>query len=314
MRVAIGVDVGGTKTKAGLVDGDGAILIRVERPTDPSAGTKGILAVVEELIERAPEAGREVAGVGVGAAGFVDAKRGAIVFSPNLTYDDPAIADALRARTALPVAVDNDANAACWGEVTFGTARDLANVAFITLGTGVGSGFVVEGTLLRGSSGAAAELGHTVIDIDGPRCPCGLRGCLEQFVSGGAIARLGREAVAEDPSSTILSFAGSPDAVTAAHVARAARQYDETARAVLRRAGTALGIGLSNVVNIFDPDAIVLGGGVAAAGEPFLGPARDTLAAMNTAQRRRPTRLDVSSLGEDAGIIGAAALGLGAAS
>jgi glucokinase len=307
MPNAIGVDVGGTGTKAGIVDDGGKVLARVERPTDGHAGTKGIIAVVEELLERAAEFGT-VEAIGVGAAGFINAATGSVTFAPNLTYDDPNIADALRSRTGMRVVVDNDANAAVWGERAFGTAKGSDHLACITIGTGIGSGFVAEGRLLRGFTGAGAEFGHTVIDPEGPRCPCGLRGCLEQFASGTAIARMAREAVAVDPSSSITSFAESTESITAVHVARAAREYDDVAREVLRKAGKALAIGLSNIANVFDPEIIVLAGSVIEAGEPYLGPARDALAGFTTAQRRRPLRLDVSSLGEDAGLIGAAAL------
>jgi glucokinase len=167
---------------------------------------------------------------------------------------------------------------------------------------------IVDGRLVRGYTGAGAEMGHTVVDPQGPHCPCGLRGCLEQFASGNAIARMAREALEDDPGSSILAWAGTRGAVTSEHVAKAAHQLDETARIVLRRAGTALGLGLSNVVNIFDPEVIVLGGSVARAGEPLLGPCRDELARRTQAQRRRPMRLAITSLGRDAGIIGAAAL------
>jgi glucokinase len=232
-----------------------------------------------------------------------------VTFSPNLVYDDPEIAAAVEARTGLPAFVDNDANAAAWGEFRLGSAKGAANLAFLTLGTGIGSGFVVDGRLLRGSTGAGAELGHIVIDPDGPQCPCGLRGCLEPMASGSGIARMAAEAIEADPSSGIASFVegSSPDA---RDVSRAARELDETARAILRRAGTALGVGLSNVVNLFDPQVIVLGGGLSKAGEPYLGPARDRLAAMLSAQRRRPVRLDVSELGNTAGFLGAALLGM----
>ncbi|HYI43878.1 MAG TPA: ROK family protein [Actinomycetota bacterium] len=307
---AIGVDVGGTATKAGVISRTGEIFLRAERPTDPQAGTKGIIGVVETLLEQSSAESISIAAIGVGAAGFVDALKGSVTFSPNLVYDDPHIAEALTARTSLPALVDNDANAAAWGEYCFGSAKGAANLAFITLGTGVGSGFVVNGDLLRGAHGAGAELGHMVIDPSGPHCPCGLKGCLEQFASGGAIERWAREAVEKDPSSSILAFAGSASEITGEHVTQAAREYDETARAVLRRAGNALGVGLSNVVNLFEPEAIVLGGSVVRAGEPFLGPARDRLSTMLTAQRRRPARLDVTSLGNDAGVMGAGMLAL----
>jgi glucokinase len=308
MRTAIGVDVGGTGTKAGIVGPEGQILARSERPTDTSAGTKGIIAAIDDLTAKASALSAEIVGIGVGLAGFVDPSSGTVSFSPNITYDDPHVAAAVRARIDVPVRVDNDANVATWGEYRFGTARGLDHVAMLTIGTGIGSGFIVEGLLLRGASGAAAELGHIVIDPNGPPCPCGLRGCLEQFASGNAIRRMAIEAVESDPSSSILAFAGTPSSITAKHVGQAARQLDESARTVLRTAGRALGIGLSNVVNIFDPQVIVLAGGVLNAGEPYLGPARDRLNEMNLAQRRRPTRIDQASLGNDAGIVGAAAL------
>lgn len=310
MNAAIGVDIGGTGTKAGVVNEHGEIVARVERPTDSSAGTKSIIAAVEDLLQRVPELNVEVGAIGIGAAGFIDHDNGSVFFSPNLTYDDPHIRDALQTRVGLPVTVENDANAAAWGERTFGTARGSNHVAMLTIGTGIGSGFIVDGRLIRGFRGAGAEFGHVVIDPQGPPCTCGLRGCLEQLASGTAIARLARAAVAKDPDSSIVAFSGGPEAITAEHVAKAAREYDETARAVLRRAGEALGIGLSNVVNVFDPEVIVLGGGAVDIGEPFLGPARDRLVELTNAQHRRPMRLDLALLGNDAGTVGAAALAL----
>lgn len=309
-KTVIAIDVGGTGTKGAVVDRAGAILLRLERRTDPSAGTKSVLTVVEELLQRSVEADIdvEVEAVGVGAAGFIDARTGSITFAPNLVYDDPHVAAAVYAQVGLPVVVDNDANAAAWGERAFGTAEGSDDVVMLTVGTGIGSGIIVDGHLVRGHTGAGAELGHTVVDPDGPVCTCGLRGCLEQFSSGQAIARMGMQAAQENPDSSIIAFSGSLDGITAEHVAKAARQLDEPAREVMREAGRYLGIGLSNVANLFDPEIIVLTGSVLRAGEPFLGPARDTLVAMTNAQRRRPMRLDKSSLGGDTGILGAAAL------
>lgn len=310
-RTALGIDVGGTTTKAGIVTAEGAILTRLARATDPSAATKGAIALCDELLERATDLDVEVVAVGVGAAGFVGGST--VIFSPNLIYDDPHLGAALEARTKLPCVVDNDANAAVWGERGYGAAVGKDHVALVTIGTGIGSGFIVEGRILRGASGAAAEIGHTVVDPSGPICECGLKGCLEQFSSGLAIARWAREAAASDPSTSMISFAGSADQITAEHVGKAAREYDETARSVLRRAGRALGVGLSNIANLFDPELIVLAGSVTRAGEAFLGPARDELARMTSAQRRRPMRLDLSPLEGEGGILGAAALALEAA-
>lgn len=308
-EAAVGVDTGGTTTKGALVTRDGEVLLRVERPTDRHAATKSIIAVTEELIERSADVDAQVVAVGVGVAGFIDAANGSVTFSPNLEYGDPEVAEAVRSRSGVPVVVDNDANAAAWGERRFGTAQGTDYLAYVTLGTGIGSGFVMDGKLIRGFTGAGAELGHIVVDPDGPPCPCGLRGCLEQFASGTAIARMARVAVKEaEHESSILSFAGSIEDITTEHVAKAAREYDGVARDVLAQAGRMLGIGLSNVVNIFDPEVIVVGGGAARAGEAFLGAARDRLVKMTESQRRRPMRLDVTSLAQDAGIIGAATL------
>jgi glucokinase len=307
-RAAIGIDVGGTNTKGAVVLRDARMVDRVELATDPTAGTKGILAVVEELLRRAPDAGTDVKCIGVGAAGFIHAPTGSVTFAPNLTYDDPQIALAVHSRTDLPVIVDNDANAAAWGERAFGSARGCDDMVLLTLGTGIGSGFIADGRLVRGHTGAGAEFGHVVIDPDGPQCRCGLRGCLEQFASGEAIEKMAKRSVRKNPDSSILSFAGSADQIEGKHVALAARERDTVALEVLRVAGVYLGIGLSNLVNLFDPETIVLGGSVVHAGEAYLGPARDQLFAMTTAQRRRPMRLDVTSLANDAGILGAAAL------
>jgi glucokinase len=310
-QTVIGIDVGGTGTKGGVVEASGRVLHKVTRKTDVTSGTKGVIAVAETLLDWARESGQDISSIGIGAAGFVDSASGSITFSPNFTYDDPEIATAIDARFGLPVVVDNDANAAAWGERTFGSARGSDDVVLLTVGTGIGSGLIANGELVRGFTGAGAEMGHTVVQMDGPECTCGLRGCLEQLASGQAIERMAREAATEDPSTLISTLAETVEAIEGEHVAQAAAEYDETAIRILRTAGKSLGVGLSNAVNLFDPEVLVLAGSVIRAGEPYLGPARDQLVRMTGAQRRRPARLDVTVLGENAGIIGAAALGAG---
>ena len=307
---AIGIDIGGTSVKGALVDENGVASDRVEQPTEQHAATKSIIAVAETLLAGSSQTDRPAAAIGIGVAGFVDHSSGSVTFSPNLVYDDPQIRTAVRSRVRLPVVVENDANAAAWGERAFGAARGSDHVAMLTLGTGIGAGFVVDGRLIRGWTGAGAEFGHTVIDPSGPRCPCGLRGCLEQLASGGAIGRMARDAAERDPSTLMLRLAGSIAGIEGDHVAEAALQQDEAALAVLRKAGRALAIGMSNLVNVFDPEVIVLGGSVVNAGEPYLGVARDEFVKMTAAQRRRPVRVDRAALGNDAGIVGAAALAL----
>ena len=308
MDCALGIDIGGTTCKGAIVASDGSARRRAEMPTDPLAGTETILALAEVLLKEA-DRGDAIAAIGVGAAGFIDSNDGSVTFSPNLTYGEPQVHRAVTERFSLPTVVANDANAAAWGERSVGAATGSDDVAMLTLGTGVGGGFIVGGRLLVGATGAGAEFGHIVIDPDGPLCHCGLSGCVEQFVSGTAIARMGEEALERHPDSAMATMAAGRK-VTAVHVAEAAAEWDEAAQEVLRRAGRYLGIALANIVNIFEPQVIVLGGSVVEAGEPFLGVARDQLSSMLTLQRRRPVRLERARLGNDAGIVGAGLLAL----
>ena len=305
-RVAIGVDIGGTAVKAALVTESGVISHRTEKPSDPLAGTASIVSIVGEVMAIASAEDLEVVGVGVGAAGFIDFDSASMNFAPNLVYDDPAIGAAVEKVVSVPVTLDNDANVAAWGERAFGAAQGADDLVLLTLGTGIGSGLIQNGRLIRGHTGAGAEFGHTIVEVGGPPCGCGLKGCIEQLASGQAIERMARDAVADDPASSILDFAGSAETISGLDVAKAAREMDETARTVLRRAGTYLGIGMSNIANLFDPEVIVLSGSVVGAGEAYLGPARDTLAEMTATQKRRPMRVVLSTLGFDAGIVGAA--------
>lgn len=311
--IVIGIDVGGTNVKGGLIARDGKVLFRVQRPTEPQAATKSIIGVAEALQEQASSENLHLVSCGVGAAGFIDPVRGAVTFAPNTVYDDPEIAAAVNARLGVPVVVDNDANAAAWAEYRFGFAAGVADLAFVTLGTGIGSGFVIGGRLLHGATGAGAELGHMVVDPKGPSCPCGLRGCLERFSSGSAIEEFVRAELRKGTSSTLTEVVDDPEQITAEDVAGQAAHYDDLSCSVLRRAGTMLGLGLANVVNLFEPTVIVLGGSVVKAGEPYLGSVRDELNKRLQSQRRRPVRLDITRLGDDVGFIGAAALAWDAA-
>ena len=309
MTHALGIDIGGTGCKGAIVTSDGSLGRRAEIPTDPEDGTATILRLASDLLASAEGDGVQIAAIGVGAAGFIDSRDGSVTFSPNLRYGDPHVVRALSERFSLPATLNNDANAAAWGERAAGAALGCDHVGLVTLGTGVGGGFIVDGRLVTGATGAGAEFGHTVLDPDGPPCPCGLDGCVEQFVSGTAIARMGAEALQRFPDSSIAELAADAE-VTSVHVATAASEGDEGARSVLSRAGRYLGIAMSNIVNVFEPEVIVLGGSVIGAGDPFLGPARDQLAAMLAQQRRPPVRLETALLGNDAGIVGAGLLAL----
>lgn len=303
--VAAGVDIGGTKVLAALVDDSGQIVHRVAGPTNPDAGTASLLSALEELFA-AP--GSEAQAIGVAIAAWVEYPSGKVAFAPNLVYELPNVMGAVRERFDLPVAVENDANAAAWGEREFGAGKGADEMLMLTLGTGIGGGIIVRGRLYRGHRGFAAEFGHMTIVEGGPQCACGQRGCLEALASGNAIGRMAREGVGGASDSIVLELAGdNPARITGALVAEAARADDEFAVGILERAGRSLGVGLANLTNAFDPEIIVVGGGGAAAGYYLLDPARRELTA-RLSGRRDPPEIVPAALGNDAGVIGVASL------
>lgn len=305
--VTIGIDVGGTKIAAAVVDGDGAVVARTRIPTEsdePRAIVGGITKVGRELRAAAPSA----TAVGVGAAALVSG--GVIIGAPNLAWRNVHLQEMVADAVGLPAAVDNDANVAALAEAAYGAGRDARFVVMLTLGTGVGGGLVFEGKLYRGSHGLGAELGHMVIDPDGPRCPCGNDGCLEALASGKAMGRMARERAGEPEAKRVLEMAGGdPLGITGEIVGEAAVAGDPFGREILAEAGRFLGIGIANYINIFDPDVVVLGGGAASPGELILGPARAAAAPLIVEGKARPAVPIVpAALGADAGVIGAAVL------
>lgn len=300
-----GVDIGGTKVLAAVVDEAGRIVKRASHSTDRDAGTASIIAALEDLLGRNPD---QVSAIGVAAAAFVERASGRVAFAPNLTYDQPDVPGALKSRFGMPVAVENDANAAAWGEHRFGAGKGAAEMIMVTVGTGVGGGIVIGGKLYRGSRGFAGEIGHMTIVDGGPPCACGERGCLEALASGTAIARMAREGVGGASDSILLELAGdNPARITGALVGEAARAGDPFATEVLERAGRWLGAGFANLTNILDPEVIVVGGGAAASGYHLVEPARLELSKRVRA-RRDPPDVVIANLGNDAGVIGAADL------
>jgi glucokinase len=306
----IGIDVGGTKIAAGVVDASGAIVARRQVPTasdEPSQILSAMVKVALELKAAAPVA----AAIGVGAAGLVDFARGVILGAPNLAYRNVGVRAALEDRLGLPTVVDNDANVAALGEALFGAGRGAGDQIMITVGTGIGGGIVIGGHIYRGAHGLGAELGHMVMDPDGPVCGCGNRGCWEAVASGNALGRLARERIEGGAGPELLaSVGGDLDAITGELVGKAAVAGDAFARDVVASIGRLLGIGLASIVNIFDPDVIVVGGGAAAGtGEILLGPAREAMSEHILGTEWRPAvRVVPAALGNDAGIVGAAAL------
>lgn len=301
--VTVAVDVGGTKVAAGVIDADGAVMAQRRRPT-PADDADALVAVILALVA---ELATPDAPVGVGVAGFVDLD-GAVRTSPNLPglVDEP-----LQARLArelpTPVRVINDADAAAWGEFSVGAGRHASSSLMLTVGTGVGGGLVLDGRLVRGAVGAAGELGHVIVDEGGPRCPCGNRGCLEAHASGTAIVRKARQ---RQEAGTVA--AGSPLAageLRGEDITAAAAEGDDDALAVLADAGFWLGVGMAGLTNAFDPAIIIVGGGLSAAGEDLLAPARRACAArvLGSPARQLP-RIAAGELGPEAGLVGAGLL------
>ncbi len=310
MGLAIGVDVGGTKVAAGVVDGDGRVLAKARRPTpsqSPADVEQTIAALVAELRQD-----HEVVAVGIGAAGFIDAHRATVMFAPNLAWRDEPLRDAMHALIDLPVVVENDANAMAWAEHRFGAGKGEPNLAAVTVGTGIGGGIVLDGRLYRGRWGAGAEFGHIQVVPDGRRCGCGQNGCWEQYCSGRALVREAREVADVWPGlgARLLELGGGfPEGITGPAVTQAAREGDPAALECVRIIGESLGQGLANLASILDPGAFVVGGGVAEAGELLLGPARAVFSARLTGGSHRPhAPVLLAKLGNDAGLVGAADL------
>lgn len=275
------------------------------------ASREGLIELLETELRAAIAARPAVAAIGLGVPCTIDRRSGVCVDSVHLPLAGVPVRDLISERIGLPVSLDNDANVAAIAEHRFGAAREAANVVLLTLGTGIGGGLIIDGRPYRGTSGAAAELGHMVIDQNGPRCHgnCPNRGCIECYASGTAIARAAREAARLNPGSALAEALDEGTALDGRAVTVAAEAGDAAALAILERAGTSLGVALSGLANAFDPDVIVVGGGVMAAGDLLLDPARAELR-----RRALPPQNEVpvraAALGPEAGMIGAATLAL----
>jgi len=314
-HLVAGVDVGGTKILGRvLAPGDeNATLaeLRVETPRGSEQIATAVVDAVQQLNgDREVAAAGGVSAVGVGVPGLVD-RNGTLRFAPNLPgVVEYPVQETLTQRLGIPVVVDNDANCATWCEFRMGAASDSHDAVLVTLGTGIGAGIVTNGRLHRGAHGFAGEPGHMQIDPNGPPCPCGRRGCWERFASGSGLGRLARDAAAAGRASRVVALAGGdPESVRGEHVTRAALDGDAEARAILRDFGWWFGVGIANLVNILDPDVVVVGGGLAQAGDLFLVPAREAFANLVFATDHRPeVPIVAAAFGAEAGAIGAALL------
>jgi glucokinase len=303
----IGVDLGGTKLLAGTVDAE----LRVHHRAYRLSRRDAVVDTIAEAVEEAREATRgEVRAVGVGVPCLIEPVSGVVMACNHFPLVDVPLRDLLAERLGLPVVVDNDANAALVGEWRHGAARGARNVVLLTIGTGIGGGIVLDGRIARGASGAAAELGHIVIDESGPPCPgnCPNRGCLEAFVSGPALAIEGRARAEAQPDSGLAAAVAAGREITGPLVTELAHDGDAAARAAIASLGRRLGVGMTTLVNALNPEVLVVGGGLVAAGDLLLDPAREVVAERALVPARDQVRIVAARFGDESGMFGAASL------
>jgi glucokinase len=309
VTVTFGIDLGGTNVRCGVVDESGTILAEQRERTHPGASWQEMVAAMVKLVQGLAGEYPDARAVGVGAAGLVT-REGEIRYAPNIPgFRNAPIREALASELDRPVAVDNDANAAAYGELLHGAARGARYALVITLGTGIGGGIIARGRVIRGAHGFAAEVGHFQIDPHGPMCACGERGHWEAFASGSALGRMGRERAATGRLSAAVERAGGDvDAVTGIHVGDAAQAGDPDALDVVREYAGLVSVGLAGLANILDPDRIVISGGLVELGDTLFVPVREAFASDIEGFEYRPAiEIVPAQLGENAGMIGAAA-------
>ena len=306
--LTIGVDIGGTKVSAGVVDSDGNIISSDRRSTPVSGGVE-LIATITDLI-KSFQSQYEIAGIGISVAALISADLGTIVGAPNIAnLSKINFVEELKKSFSLPVIAENDANSAMWAEFKFGNAKGLNPVMFFIIGTGVGGGLVIDGKLFKGANGIGAEFGHMCVVSNGLLCGCGSKGCIEQYASGGALIRYANEVILNNPQSseTLLSFGEGK--VTGPGLTKAAKAGNELALAAFNKQADWLGLACASYSSIIDPEAIIIGGGVADAGELFLAPVREAMRKyMPFAESHVPPKIIAAKFGNDAGLIGAADL------
>lgn len=310
VSMTIGLDIGGTKISGGVIDEFGKILVKGRRDTpahDPAAIIHEAASLTRELSQA-----HKIDAVGVACAAFIDRAGSTVYFSPNLAWRDEPLQQRLEVALGLPVTIENDANAAAWGEFRFGAAAEASNMVMVTVGTGIGGGIVVDGVLMHGAFGVAAELGHMRVVPGGVRCGCGNRGCWEMYASGTALVREARDLVSSGSplaARLVELCAGDPSALSGPDVTLAAVEGDPAAVELLADLGVWIGEGVASVAAILDPELVVLGGGVSEAGALLIDPALAAFRRQLTGRGHRPeARFALANLGNDAGMIGAADL------
>lgn len=314
MKYYAGIDFGGMSAKAGLFDENGKLLAKDSVKTSKEDGYAVTVAKMAQLVRTLGESKKvKVSAVGIGSPGIIDGKEGVVVNWFNYGWSDKPLARDLSEKLGVPVCLTNDANAAALGEAKFGAGKNYEDSVFITLGTGVGSGIVLGGKVFEGSHGAGAEVGHMVVEVGGIPCPCGRRGCFEQYASASALIRDTKRAMFEHKNSLLWTLTGGdPENVDGKTAFAAARENDAAAKQVVKNYIMYLGEGVLNLVNIFRPQAVVIGGGVSNEGEALLQPLRRYVSERLLVDCERvPLAINRAALGSDAGMYGACALVLG---
>ena len=308
----VAIDLGGTKIALGVVSHQYQVLAREHYPTPASAGVDSviqrIISAIGQITASANIISPQLGGISVAAAGAIDSQRGIITLSPNLSgWRDIPLGSIIEDRLGIRTWLLNDANAAALGEHHLGAGRGVGSLIYLAIGTGIGGAIIIDGKLYTGACGGAGEIGHMTIDTNGPRCDCGNIGCLEQLAAGKAIAREAKERLGSGERSTLTeAVAGKIENITAKEVAVAAQKGDPLAGEVINSAATYLGIGMVNLVNIFNPEMIVVGGGVAKMGDLLLNPARRVVMERAFPESVAAVRIVTTELGDDAGLLGAA--------
>ena len=306
--LTIGIDIGGTKISAGVVDSSGN-LIDSSRCSTPTEGGRELILVVINLIKELKEK-HEIKGIGISIAALISSDYGTIVGAPNIAnLSELNFLNEIEAEFKLPIVVENDANSAIWAEFKFGNAKGLNPVMFLIIGTGVGGGLVIDGKLFKGTNGIGAEFGHMCVVPNGLLCGCGSKGCIEQYASGGALIRYANEAIIENPQGSEILLSFGEGELTGSGLTRAAKAGNELAIKAFSKQADWLGMACASYSLIIDPEAIIIGGGVADAGELFLAPVREAMRKyMPFGQSHVPPKIIAAKFGNDAGLIGAADL------
>jgi glucokinase len=313
-KLALGVDLGGTKIAAILATPQGEVVARRRQPTPAQEGPEAVIRSLKQTIYELKDApgiaSSQIIGIGISAAGIIDSKAGVVTTSPNLPgWQDIPLREIIQREFGWTTFLENDANSAALGEYYFGAARGIDNFIYITISTGIGSGIFINGQLYRGVSGAAGEAGHMSIKVDGPQCNCGNIGCWETLASGSALAREAVKQIEQGARTAIWELAqGDLTQVTAEIVFQAAQQGDQLAQALISRLSYYLGMGLVNLVNIFNPELILIGGGVAEMGERLLQPAINLVKERAFSLSAEAVRIEKAQLGNDSGVLGATTL------